>query len=381
MPGDSPGGKVSAQLSGLGKTFSAKGREVTALSDIDLDIHDGEYVVIVGPSGCGKSTLIRCIAGLESPTTGSVTLNGRTVYDSAQDVNLRVNDRNLGMVFQNYALWPHMSVEKNVEYPLRMRGLGRAERKRRVAGVLKTLECEPLATRLPAELSGGQQQRIALARALVYEPELLLLDEPLSALDALLRITLRTELLQLHRSLGFTALHITHDQDEALEMGDRVVLMREGRIEQSGHPAAVYQRPVSPYAAHFLGVRNRLSVTRGPASLELGGLPIAGTGSLSQRVTDADQGLQLFVRARDTHVFRQNSAPEPSDQQIDLEGTLKQVVLGEGGRQQYLVDIAGHSWFAQHAEGLGITEGAAVTVRVATALALLYQGEALIAAS
>src|SRR6478609_3199860 len=213
MSDGSPGSKISAQLSGLGKVFSAKGREVTALSDIDLDIHDGEYVVIVGPSGCGKSTLIRCIAGLESPTTGSVTLNGRTVYDSSQDINLRVNERNLGMVFQNYALWPHMSVEKNVEYPLRMRGLSKAERMRKVAGVLKTLECEPLATRLPAELSGGQQQRIALARALVYEPEVLLLDEPLSALDALLRISLRTELLQLHRTLGFTALHITHDQD------------------------------------------------------------------------------------------------------------------------------------------------------------------------
>ena len=190
-----------------------------------------------------------------------------------------------------------------------------------------------MATRLPAELSGGQQQRIALARALVYEPEVLLLDEPLSALDALLRITLRTELLQLHRTLGFTALHITHDQDEALEMGDRVVLMREGRIEQAGDPSSVYKRPVSPYAANFLGVRNRLPVTRGPASLELGGRPISGTGSLSQRVTDAGQGLQLFVRARDTHVFLQTSAPEPSDQQIDLEGTLKQVVLGEGGRR------------------------------------------------
>ena len=374
----SPGSQVSAQLTGLGKVFSAKGREVTALSEINLDIHEGEYVVIVGPSGCGKSTLIRCIAGLESPTTGSVTLNGRTVYDSSQDIDLRVNERNLGMVFQNYALWPHMSVEKNVEYPLRMRGLSKAERMRRVAGVLKTLECEPLATRLPAELSGGQQQRIALARALVYEPEVLLLDEPLSALDALLRISLRTELLQLHRTLGFTALHITHDQDEALEMGDRVVLMREGRIEQAGDPSSVYKRPVSPYAANFLGVRNRLPVTRGAASLELRGRQISGTGSLSQRVTDAGQELQLFVRARDTHVFLQSSAPEPSAHQIDLEGTLKQVVLGEGGRAQYLIDIDGHSWFAQHAEGTGIGEGAAVTVRVATALALLYQGETLV---
>ena len=143
-----------------------KGRQVEALADINLDIHEGEYVVIVGPSGCGKSTLIRCIAGLENPNTGSITLNGRTVYDADQSINRKVNDRNLGMVFQNYALWPHMSVAKNVAYPLQMRKMGKSERNERVAKVLKTLECEPLATRLPAELSGGQQQRIALARAL-----------------------------------------------------------------------------------------------------------------------------------------------------------------------------------------------------------------------
>ena len=370
--------RISASLSGLGKSFVVKGRQVDALCEVDLDVHEGEYVVIVGPSGCGKSTLIRCIAGLESPSTGSVTLNGRTVYDAERRVDLKVNDRNLGMVFQNYALWPHMSVETNVAYPLRMRKVGKGERESRVASVLKTLQCEPLATRLPAELSGGQQQRIALARALVYEPELLLLDEPLSALDALLRISLRTELLQLHRALGFTALHITHDQEEALEMGDRVILMREGRIEQAGPPAEVYKRPVSPYAAHFLGVRNRLAVMRKGTALQHSGRQIPGTEALAQRVTDESQELQLFVRARDTHVFHREAAPPQSDHQIDIEGTLSQVVLGEGGREQYVVDIGGHVWFAQHAEGSGFTEGDPIIVRVASDLALLYQGESLI---
>ncbi len=370
--------RIAASLAGVGKSFLVKGRQVDALRDVDLDIHEGEYIVIVGPSGCGKSTLIRCIAGLESPTTGSITLNGRTVYDAERHVDIKTNDRNLGMVFQNYALWPHMSVERNVAYPLRMRKIGKGERERRVASVLTALECEPLATRLPAELSGGQQQRIALARALVYEPEVLLLDEPLSALDALLRITLRTELLQLHRSLGFTALHITHDQEEALEMGDRVVLMREGHIEQMGPPAEVYRRPISPYAAHFLGVRNRLTVTRTARALQHAGKLIPGTGPLSDRVTDESSTLQLFVRARDTHVFHREAAPPTSDHQIDLEGVLSQVVLGEGGREQYVVDIDGHAWFAQHAEGSGLAEGQPIVVRVASDLALLYQGESLI---
>ncbi len=370
--------KISASLSGVGKSFDVKGRQVDALREIDLDIYEGEYVVIVGPSGCGKSTLIRCIAGLESPTTGSITLNGRTVYDAEKHVDLKVNERNLGMVFQNYALWPHMNVQSNVAYPLKMRKVGRSEREERVAAVLATLECEPLATRLPAELSGGQQQRIALARALVYEPEVLLLDEPLSALDALLRISLRTELLQLHRSLGFTGLHITHDQEEALEMGDRVVLMREGRIEQAGPPAEVYKRPVSPYAAHFLGVRNQLTVTRAGAVLQHAGQQIKGTGSLAERVTDESQQLRLFVRARDTHVFPRATAPPPSDSQIDLEGTLSQVVLGEGGREQYVVDIEGHAWFAQHAEGSGFSAGDSIVVRVPSDLALLYQDESLV---
>ncbi len=369
---------VSASISRVGKSFTAKGRHVDALSDIDLEINEGEYVVIVGPSGCGKSTLIRCIAGLEDPNAGSITLNGRTVYDAGHGINLRVNDRNLGMVFQNYALWPHMSVEKNVAYPLRMRKVGKAERDARVGKVLKSLECESLAKRLPAELSGGQQQRIALARALVYEPEVLLLDEPLSALDALLRISLRTELLQLHRTLGFTALHITHDQEEALEMGDRVVLMREGRIEQVGPPADVYKRPVSPYAAHFLGVRNQLEVSRTERGLEHSGTAITGTAALAQRVTDASAQLKLFVRARDTHVFHRDAAPHPHDHQIDLEGTLAQVVLGEGGRQQFVIDIAGTSWFAQHAEGAHLNRGDRVKVRVPAEQVLLYQNESLI---
>jgi iron(III) transport system ATP-binding protein len=299
------------------------------------------------------------------------------VYDAEKSIDKKVNTRNVGMVFQNYALWPHMSVEQNVEYPLKMRKVPKAERRERVAKVLEALECTALAKRLPAELSGGQQQRIALARALVYEPEVLLLDEPLSALDALLRVSLRTELLRLHRDLGYTAIHITHDQEEALEMGDRVVLMREGRIEQVGPPAEVYARPVSPYAANFLGVRNRLKVTTDGLRLRHGNGTILGSESLAAAVS-GEQPLQLFVRARDTHVRRNAPGLDLNPGDIEVEGTIAQVVLGEGGRRQYVIDIDGRLWYAQHAEDPNLEPGDNVRVRTSAATALLYQGEQLV---
>ncbi|WP_311215007.1 MULTISPECIES: ABC transporter ATP-binding protein [unclassified Arthrobacter] len=377
MDGIATGRPISASLIGVGKSFAAKGRTVDAVKDLNIDVQQGEYVVIVGPSGCGKSTLIRCIAGLESPTSGTISIGGQPVYDSEKSIDKKVNHRNVGMVFQSYALWPHMTVEQNVEYPLKMRKVPKAKRLARVAKVLETLECTPLAKRLPAELSGGQQQRIALARALVYEPEVLLLDEPLSALDALLRVSLRTELLRLHRDLGYTAIHITHDQEEALEMGDRVVLMREGRIEQIGPPAEVYARPVSPYAANFLGVRNKLTVFKVDGQLRHGGGVILASQGLAEAVTDEGQ-LQLFVRARDTHVRRAESGLALPDGEIEVEGTLAQVVLGEGGRRQYVIDVDGSLWYAQHAEDSDLELGEKVKVRTPAKQTLLYQDEALV---
>ena len=368
---------VSASLRGLGKTFISKGRRVDAVQDVDLTVREGEYVVVLGPSGCGKSTLIRCIAGLEGPTSGKIELAGRTVFDAESKVATSVHKRDVGMVFQNYALWPHMSIAKNVAYPLRMRRIAKPERERRVAEVLDVLACGHLAGRLPAELSGGQQQRIALARALVYEPRLLLLDEPLSNLDALLKVSLRSELLRLHRALGYTAVHITHDQEEALEMGDRIVLMRDGRIEQMGPPSEVYDRPVSPYAANFLGVRNRLKVTArvGQFSHENG--TVSGAHELARQVSQAGEPLELFVRPRDTHVAKGPAAANPGAAQMHLEGTVAQIVLGEGGRRQYIIDVGGPLWFAQHAESDGLAPGDTVHVRVATDNVLLYAGESL----
>ncbi|MGV9869126.1 ABC transporter ATP-binding protein [Rhodococcus koreensis] len=368
-------GTEGAFIAGLDKTFVSKGRTVRALNDLDLLISRGEYVVVLGPSGCGKSTLLRCLAGLEKPTAGRIGLPGQVVYDQSTGVDVAPRQRNLSMVFQNYALWPHMTVEKNVAYPLRMRKVAKSDRARRTSEILKALECEVLAKRLPAELSGGQQQRVALARALVSEPGILLLDEPLSNLDALLRVTLRAELLRLHRKLGFTALHITHDQEEALEMGDRVVLMREGRIEQMGPPEDVYARPVSPYAANFLGVRNQLDVTVGAGHLEYRGGPISGTGPLLNGWKSGD-AMQLFVRNRDVHISNTTAAQEhPDPHSIRLEGTLAQIVLGEGGRRQYIIDVGGRQWFAQRADSADLAIGDTVCVTTARSSLLLYHGE------
>jgi iron(III) transport system ATP-binding protein len=373
--GREAGPSSNAYVTGLRKTFVAKGRTVNAVDGLDIQIAQGEYVVVLGPSGCGKSTLLRCIAGLEDPTEGSIGLRGHVVYDNDQKINVAPNKRSVGMVFQNYALWPHMTVEKNVQYPLRMDKVGKDERARRAADMLKALECDELGKRLPAELSGGQQQRVALARALVSEPGVLLLDEPLSNLDALLRVTLRAELLRLHRKLGFTALHITHDQEEALEMGDRVILMRQGRVEQMGPPEEVYARPVSPYAANFLGIRNQLDLTVGVDRLEYDGGVIDQSDSLTVGWSVGDK-MQLFARSRDVHISEDGrDGGHFADNSIRLQGTLAQVVLGDGGRRQYVVDLCGRQWYVQHADTAHLSVGDPVTVRIARESLLLYHGD------
>lgn len=366
-----PGIDADTQISGLQKSFKQGDRIVHAVQDLDLQIRAGEYVVVLGPSGCGKSTLLRCLAGLETPDAGRISLSGRVVYDSERGVDAKPNRRRVGMVFQNYALWPHLSVERNVAYPLRMQKVAKSERRDRVQDVLKALECDQLSAMLPAQLSGGQQQRVALARALIAQPDILLLDEPLSNLDALLRITLRSELLRLHREFGFTALHITHDQAEALEMGDRVILMREGQIEQMGRPEDVYAKPVSPYAATFLGVRNRLSLTATQGRLEYAGGSVTDGNRLGATAS-ADGQLELFVRTRDT-VARPWLDGEADDRSLRLAGTAVQPVLGEGGQRQLIVDVGGESWFAVPAGGASIQPGQKVQVVLDPAQILLYR--------
>jgi ABC-type Fe3+/spermidine/putrescine transport system ATPase subunit len=240
---------VLIRVAGLKKTFGAVG----VLNGIEFSIRQGEVFTLLGPSGCGKSTTLRIIAGLESADEGEITLGNRILLSTAQRINLQPEQRDMGMVFQSYAIWPHMTVAENVAYPLKLRGVARAEIKRRVASALRLVDLEAQADRDAPKLSGGQQQRVALARALVYEPQVLLLDEPLSNLDVKLREQMRLELKLLQERLGLTLIYVTHDQAEALSLSDRVALMNGGRIEQLSPPAELYERPQTEFVRDFLG--------------------------------------------------------------------------------------------------------------------------------
>ena len=254
-------------VSGLHKTFG----DVTVLNDINFTIKEGEFFTLLGPSGCGKSTTLNCIAGLESPTSGTITVDGVPFVDTERKLYVPTEERNLGMVFQSYALWPHMTVEANLVMPLAIRKASKEEKAGRIHEALDTVGLAHLKDRYPHQLSGGQQQRVALARALVYSPSVLLLDEPLSNLDAKLREQSRAWLKRLQVELGITTVYVTHDQDEALSLSDRIAVMFEGNMTQIGKPAEIYERPATAAVAAFVGSCNfftgRLEETRGGIAL------------------------------------------------------------------------------------------------------------------
>jgi spermidine/putrescine ABC transporter ATP-binding subunit len=237
------------RLERLCKRYGSK----TAVEEFSLDIEAGSMVALLGPSGCGKTTCLRMIAGLVKPTSGEIHVSGREM------THVPVHRRNIGMLFQNYALFPHLSVAQNVAFGLQMRGVKAADADRRVREALALVRLAEYGDRLPGQLSGGQQQRVALARAIVIEPSMLLLDEPLGALDKGLRENMQVELRALQKRLGLTTVMVTHDQDEALTMADQVVVMRDGRIEQSGSAEEIYRRPASRFVANFIGASNMFS--------------------------------------------------------------------------------------------------------------------------
>jgi iron(III) transport system ATP-binding protein len=237
---------VKIQVRDVVKRFGG----LTAVDGVTLEIADGELFTLLGPSGCGKTTLLRLVAGFYRPDAGTIAFGERVVND------IPPHARNIGMVFQNYALWPHMTVFQNVAYGLKLRRLGRDAVQARVADGLRTVNLAGLEARYPGQLSGGQQQRVALARALVLNPDILLLDEPLSNLDAKIRVQVRAEIRKLQRALGITTVYVTHDQEEALSLSDRVAVMRDGRVLQLGRPRELYERPRSRFVADFVGTNN-----------------------------------------------------------------------------------------------------------------------------
>jgi putative spermidine/putrescine transport system ATP-binding protein len=239
------------ELQHLHKEFG----DFTAIQEIDVALEPGEFLSLLGPSGCGKTTALRIVAGFERPTAG------RIVVEDKDLTHVPPNRRDMGMVFQAYSLFPNMNAQDNVEFGLRVRGKPAGERKRKVAELIELVGLSAAAKRYPHQLSGGMQQRVALARALAIEPRVLLLDEPLSALDALVRLQLREEIRRLQTQLGITTLYVTHDQEEALSISDRVAVLSQGRIEQIGAPADIYNEPKTPFVAEFIGTMNRLEAT------------------------------------------------------------------------------------------------------------------------
>jgi iron(III) transport system ATP-binding protein len=238
------------KVSNLRKRFAG----LTAVDGVSFEVGEGHTLALLGPSGCGKTTILRSIAGLETPEQGAITIGGKAVFDSGARVNLLPEQRELGIVFQSYAVWPHMSVADNVGFPLKVRGVAKAEREQRVARMLDVVGLSAARDKPAPPLSGGQQQRVALARALVHEPRLVLFDEPLSNLDAQLRDQVRLELRMLQDRLGFTAIYVTHDQAEAFALAETVAVMNRGRIDALGSPRQVFQRPRTPFVARFLGL-------------------------------------------------------------------------------------------------------------------------------
>src|SRR5579872_2069251 len=307
-----PSGITSGPVSGIvlehvSKVFAGG---VTAVDDVSLEIASGEFLVLVGPSGCGKSTLLRMIAGLEEVTEGTVSIGDRDVTD------LPPRQRDIAMVFQTYALYPHMTVRENLGYGLKVRKTGKQEAARRVDEVAEMLGLEQLLGRRPAALSGGQRQRVAMGRAIVREPKAFLMDEPLSNLDAKLRVSMRAQLASLHARLGTTTIYVTHDQVEAMTLGQRVAVMRDGRILQIDTPQALYNRPLNLYVAAFIGspAMNLVEATVANGAIEFGGLTIPLPPG--NRLAGAPSTVVVGIRPE---AFEDAALADPSLPQFDVE--------------------------------------------------------------
>ncbi|MDQ2780898.1 MAG: ABC transporter ATP-binding protein, partial [Pseudomonadota bacterium] len=279
----------------------------SVITGLDLDIPDGEFLCVLGPSGCGKTTTLRMIAGLEHPTAGSINVGERVVDDVARGIHVPPEQRQMGLVFQSYALWPHLSVQDNVEFGLRLRKLATAERESRATAVMQTLGIAAYAKRYPSELSGGQQQRVALARMLVMRPEVILLDEPLSNLDAKLRLEMRAELKRIHAETNATVVFVTHDQWEAMTLATTIAVMQGGQVLQLDTPDAIYERPTSRFVAEFIG-SSPINMVELGAQGEATALSAAMGAYLQQRLTTSVPRGSVGIRPEALQFARQGEA-------------------------------------------------------------------------
>ena len=305
---------ASVTLSHIFKRFDAPGKgavKTTAVNDLSLDIQDREFMVLVGPSGCGKTTALRMIAGLEEASDGDILIGERRVN------TVPPKDRDIAMVFQNYALYPHMSVQENMAFGLKLRKVPAEEIKRRVQDAASQLGLEPLLARRPAQLSGGQRQRVALGRAIVREPQVFLMDEPLSNLDAQLRVQTRAELIKLHRRLGITTVYVTHDQVEAMTMGDRIAVMSGGVLQQVAAPLEIYNHPVNLFVAGFIGtpsmnfVKGTVQKAAAGYQIDCGSFALAAPASRTG-LLEAWAGKEVILGMRPSDMFDKNLRDAPA---------------------------------------------------------------------
>ena len=341
----------AVSLSNIVKRFG----DYTAVHQMSLDIEEGSFVTLLGPSGCGKTTTLRMIAGLLDPSEGEIAIKGKRVND------VPIHKRNLGLVFQNYALFPHKTVADNVAFGLNYRNVGKEEARRKVSEALELVQLPDLGARYPKELSGGQQQRIALARAIVIEPDVLLLDEPLSALDANLREDMRVELKRIQQSIGVTTVFVTHDQTEALAMSDQIIVMSEGRVEQIGAPEEVYNTPATEFVAQFLGASNLLSakctaVEGGEIQLDLPSFPrIVIPGERAPGVAGPGP-VRLVIRAEKLHLHPAGSVAEGMlsvdaiVENVDYQGQSARYFLRVGDHQMQAINMIEDHPFAAGAK-------------------------------
>jgi iron(III) transport system ATP-binding protein len=297
----------------LQKQFGA----VKAIDGVTLVVEDGEFVTLLGPSGCGKTTTLNCLAGLDTPDQGTIRVGDKVFFDSSRSIDLPPEDRNAGLVFQSYALWPHKTVEANIDLPLRLRKYSRQEIRNRVENIMQVVELSGLEKRYPHELSGGQQQRVALARALVYEPSILLLDEPLSNLDAKLRERARFWLRQIQKRIGTTTIYVTHDQLESLALSDRIAVMKDGKILQIGSPTEIFEKPSVPFVADFMGTNNFFEGTIQLAQGDRMMLRLSnGREIIAPTVADAAPGKKATMAIRPQNIRIANSEEDGKDPNI-----------------------------------------------------------------
>jgi iron(III) transport system ATP-binding protein len=349
------------KIEGLVKKFGS----VRAVDDISFTVEPGEFLSLLGPSGCGKTTTLRCIAGFERPDGGRILFDGEPIADIDAGVFVSPNNRQFGMVFQSYAVWPHMTVMENVSYPLQVKGKGRYSKdeiKDRVAEKLKLVGLEGLDARYPTQLSGGQQQRVALARALVMEPRLLLFDEPLSNLDAKLRERMRFELMELQSLLGIPAVYVTHDQAEAMVISRRIIVMETGKIAQMGNPNEIYGRPETRFVADFIGTTNfipgKVKSSEGNGTWTVNS--VMGD-QLCTSVRELTEGDSITVAIRPE---RLNISMEPMEGTNVFEGKLHSSYY-LGPYSEYFLDIGDISIRAQNSHRLSIEPGQSLFCQVA----------------